>query len=178
MQSGVSKSCPFQHCSLKVDLWLRLQFTFLSLLPLHSWHLYTRHYIATRAEMSFTLLLFHYCIVLYKSSPLSPSLAFPPIYRGDRVIRVWAVVFSPIHFYLCFRGLILQSHFLLSQSTFPPAAGCFWGWGEKKSQLGFLSPRSNVSALPSPCSISAYLMNPSSFWLGHLTTAITLYDFI
>ena len=29
-----SKSCPFQHCSSKADLWLRLQFTpFFSLLP-------------------------------------------------------------------------------------------------------------------------------------------------
>lgn len=121
-----SNSCPFQHCSLKVDLWLRLQCApFFSLLPLHRWQLDTRHYMAVRAEMSFTLLSFTISFLLFFSSShllyhfSRPSFLLPssPIYKGDRVIRVWAVVSSPIHFYLCVRGLILQSHILLSQST-------------------------------------------------------------
>lgn len=178
-----SESCPFQHCSLKADLWLRLQFTPLfSLLPLRCWQLGIRCYMAA-AEMSYALLSF--TIVFFSSSPLlfrfsphlSSSPAFRPIYKGDRVIRVCAVVSYPIRFYLRFRGLILQSHILLSQSTFPPYRfSCFWGG--KKSQLDSSSPQSSASAPAPPRSISPYLENTSSFWLGHLTTAITLYDFI
>lgn len=115
-----SKTCPFQHCSFKTDLWLRIQFTFcFSLFLFLCWQLDSRHCVAVRAEMSFTF--FTFTIVFLSSSSLSifPVVALP-IYRGGRVIRVWAVVFYPIHFYLCFPGLILQSHILLSNSTSPP----------------------------------------------------------
>lgn len=129
-----SKSCPFHHCSLKADLWLRLQFApFSSLLSLHLWQLDTRHCMAARAEMSFTLLSFTIVLLCSSRSPfLTPSPLLPPTYRGVRVIRVWALVSTPIHLYRCCRGLILQSHIRLSQST--PHIGCFWGGGKDKKK--------------------------------------------
>lgn len=69
-----SKSCPFQHCSSKADLWLRLRFTpFFSFLPPPSFSLSAGHRAPyVRAEMSFTLPPF--TTVFLFSSPL----LFPP----------------------------------------------------------------------------------------------------
>lgn len=71
----------------------------------------------------------HHCLPFLISSPF-PSFPppVPPVCRGDRVIRMWAVVSYPIHFFFFFicasRGLILQSHILLNQSTFFRPAPC------------------------------------------------------
>ena len=96
-----SKSCPFQHCSLKADLWLRLQFTpFSSLLHPASW---TPGSICESWNVIHASSL-HPCLPFLISSPFPTYLPVfpppvPPIYRGDRVIRMWALVSYPINFF-------------------------------------------------------------------------------
>lgn len=103
------------------------------------------------AEMPFALLTFSIVFLslspfLFHFSPhLSSFLACPPIYRGDKVIRAWAVVSYPIHFYLCLQGLIPESHMLLSQSTSPPQPTALV-FERGKSQLDSLSPQSSAPA--------------------------------
>ena len=99
-----SKSCPFQHCSLKADLWLRLQFTpFSSLLHPASW---TPGSICESWNVIHASSL-HPCLPFLISSPFPTYLPVfpppvPPIYRGDRVIRMWALVSYPINFFLIY----------------------------------------------------------------------------
>lgn len=103
--------------------------------------------------------------------PSPPSRPVPPIYRGDRVIRVWALVSYSIHFYLRFPGLILQSDILLSQSTFPPhphpALVVFEGG--KKKPIGFF-----VTSIECLCPRRPPAPSPH-IWITHLHFGLVIW---
>lgn len=161
-----SKSCPFQHCSSKVDLWLRLLFIpFFSCLPLHLWQLDDSRCTASSNVIQ-TPFLPHCLPLLF----FYPHLPCPERWQGYQSMSNCS---PPIHFYQCCAGINSPAPILSNQSTFQPSFSCFSR--REKSQLDSLSPQSSASArlfhLP-------YLENTSSFRFGHLATAITLYDFI
>lgn len=135
----------------------------------------------------------HHCLPFLISSPF-PSFPppIPPVCRGDRVIRMWAVVSYPIHFFFFFYLRFPRINSPVAHPTQPinffppcpmPALVVFEGKKKKKkkSQLESLVTsieRASSPATHPPAPSPRYLGSASSFWLGHLTTAITLYDFI
>ena len=126
------------------------------------------------------------------SFSLLPPPPVPPICRGDRVIRMWAVVSYPIHFLFFFYLRFPRINSPVAHPTQPiyffsalPHArfSCFWGGKKKKKEkpIGvFVTSieRASSPATHPPTPSPPYLGSASSFWLGHLTTAITLCDFI
>lgn len=85
----LSRRWPFQHYTLKVDLLLISQFT-LYFSP-HSWQLDIGRYMA---------LIDFFQLLSFSTSLSILQLPSHPIHRGGRVIRMWAVVSSPNHFYM------------------------------------------------------------------------------
>lgn len=189
-----SKSCPFQHCSSKADLWLRLRFTpFFSFLPPPSFSLSAGHQAPyVRAEMSFTLPPFTTVFLfssplLFPPSPL-PSLPFAEATGLSECEQLFLTRSIFFFFYLRFPRINSPvAHPTQPINFFPPcpmpALVVFEGKKKKKkkSQLESLVTsieRASSPATHPPAPSPPYLGSASSFWLGHLTTAITLYDFI
>lgn len=139
-----SKSCPFQHCSLKVDLWLRLQFnSFFYTPPL----LTVGHYMALygceswnviRASFSFSLLS------LFFPSSL-PSIEVAGLSQHEQLFLTRSIFLSTLP---RINSALTHPTQPINFPTQPHPALVVFRGGGGFCKLDSLSPRLSASAPP------------------------------